>query len=750
MIETNSMTIDKFWAHATFFPSDLPPRLPSLSHQKTGERGGKSLGSVAWLLSLSMIVVGSTNAVVAQEGETVATWEFGSEEATPLESHGGVHRDQPGPRPPEFPDFDSQNTAILLDGKGSHFEFEDPGVASRFDFTNGDAITLEAWVKVNDLRGGENLYVISKGRTGDPAFSRDNQNWALRVRETAGQARASFLFATPALGDAEKRDGHWHRWTTSKGFKASSGWHHIAVAYRFGVPETIRGWIDGVPVPGVWDMGGETTAAPVVDDDAIWIGSSQGGNAGNSFRGSLDSIAIHRRLIDDATMKKRFHRDESASNKVKLAKESMPDLGKIPAGLVVTTFHDSMPSHDRWLNDNEVWPKESDRWTSDAFLLPRLPLKFDAWGIRDAWHAPVLVRMAADISMEPGMRQFLLRARGLSRLWVDGKLVAKTKASIGSPSGEEPITQIPEPPRPGLRRPSYRQQEVFGDATIGPAGQCRVVLECIVGGEKFRPDPSELCVAVSTSDGKTFVLLQPFDKDTPAKELSDTTVEPMLRDIESILHEKDDFHRRSLAASQDEYWNNRHAFAQSKIGDDHDSIQTIDAFIEAKIERAKAEASTTNPEDAKHFNEFVLPVLRSKCFRCHGEKDNGGLKLNSRAAFLKGGDSESPAFVPGDADASEAIARIRSDDEDQRMPPTGDPLSKQEIKAIESWVNGGAAFAGPQISDQDVAFSDIVDDATFLRRVTLDAIGLPPSEVELREFISDTASDKRNRAIERL
>ncbi|MGC4007414.1 MAG: hypothetical protein QM811_31540 [Pirellulales bacterium] len=96
----------------------------------------------------------------------VVRWEFGSEEQTPLISHGGVHRDVPGPRPPEYPDFEVGNTAVKFDGKGAHFAFADPGLGSGFDFKNGDAITIEAWVKLDDLRDGENLYLIGKGRTG--------------------------------------------------------------------------------------------------------------------------------------------------------------------------------------------------------------------------------------------------------------------------------------------------------------------------------------------------------------------------------------------------------------------------------------------------------------------------------------------------------------------------------------------------------------------------------------------------------
>ena len=102
----------------------------------------------------------------------------------------------------------------------------------------------------------------------------------------------------PGQDDGERR------WTVD----AATGWHHIAVAYRFGKPDSIRGWIDGLPMDGTWGMGGATKKPPVVDDDAVWIGSSRAGSPGNSFGGWLDAIAIHRTLLDDKVMATRFRR----------------------------------------------------------------------------------------------------------------------------------------------------------------------------------------------------------------------------------------------------------------------------------------------------------------------------------------------------------------------------------------------------------------------------------------------------------
>jgi len=235
------------------------------------------------LILLPLVLIGLSRS--SASAAPVVLWEFGTEEQTQLEVRGGVHRDMPGPRPPEFPDFEPNNTAVKFDGKGSRYEFADPGAKSPFDFSNGDEVTLEAWIKVDNLHDGENLYIIGKGRTGAAPFARDNQNWALRVRGVQGKACVSFLFATQPAAGVAKGDAHWHRWTTETGFDPKTGWHHVAAAYRFGSPETVRGWIDGAPLKGAWDMGGATKEAPIVDDDDIWIGSSQAGAASNSFRG---------------------------------------------------------------------------------------------------------------------------------------------------------------------------------------------------------------------------------------------------------------------------------------------------------------------------------------------------------------------------------------------------------------------------------------------------------------------------------
>lgn len=701
------------------------------------------------LISGTMILMAST--VVAAP---VARWDFGSEEQSKLASHGGVHRDVPGPRSPIYPDFETNNTAVQFDGAGAYFSFADPGSGSDFDFTNGDSITLEAWVNMAEIRAGENVYLIGKGRTDAPGFAADNQNWALRMREQKGKACLSFLFATKPEGGASKKDAHWHRWTTSDGFAAKSGWHHVAVTYRFGDPSSVRGWLDGKLISGNWDMGMETTQPPVVDDDAIWIGSAKGGAAANSFRGMLDAVAIHREILSEEVLKKRF-RKEGAEKPVALAKAVMPEVGSVSPGKVLVSFHEAMPTHERWLNEDEKWPAETMRWETDHFVLSRLPLRYDAWGIREAWRSPLLVRLTADVTLPAGKHRFLMRARALGRLWVNGSLVAKTEGMIKSPpDGEEPIPPVLPPADPNLRPAAYWQQEAAGEVEIPSDGTYRVVLETVVGGTKLRAETSELCAAVQNADGKGYTVITPAG--TTPLPLVNNSVEPALARLESDLAAFDDSNRRAAAASLDGFWKSRHTTA-AQWAQTHPaplvpakSRHPIDTFLKNKMDMA-VEASTKSPaQTALHFHEKVLPILRDECFRCHGEKEKGGLKLNSLANALKAGESEKPAVVPGAPQKSEIIARLVTQDEDERMPPKGEGLKADQIDILHQWIASGAAWPAPLIEPAQVAPSPSLNDAEFLRKVSLDLIGVPPTEKELRDFLADTRPDKRESIIDSL
>ncbi|MEW4562448.1 DUF1553 domain-containing protein [Bremerella sp. JC770] len=704
----------------------------------------------ATLVVFGSLLISTTYA----EEDTAALWEFGPEEATPLHPVGGIHRDVPGPRPPMFPDFPVNNTAVNFDGQGSRFVFDDSGDGSPFDFQNGDEITLEAWVNIRELNDGDHTYIIGKGRTGRSGFSSDNQNWALRVRGMQGEARVSFLFATLPR---KPKDQHWHRYTSIQGFRPRTGWHHIAVVYRFGEPETIQTWIDGNRVRGQWDIGGPTTATPATDNDQIWIGSALGGSPSNSFRGGLDSVAIHRVMLDKDTLEKRFHRVGGHPQEAALTSQ-MPKLGPLSPLETSVTFHENMPSHTRWLYTDESLPPAAASWSGSAFLLNQIPVKFDSWGIRDSWKAPVLVRMAADVSLPPGNHTVLMRSRGLARTWIDGELVAQSKPLTGAPHGEEPITPISAPPAPGHRPTWHRCQEVMGYIEITDSKPVRVVLDAIAGGKSFRPEPGELTLAIRLEGSQQFTVLRPAGLSQSLLPLTDEAVEQELQQIEASFTSLNDVTRRAAAKSQDAYWNTRRQAAETwlaanpapKVPGATPGTNPIDAFLLARLQEVASNTPQTSDAKEHHFFEKVLPILKSECFRCHGEKDKGGLSLQSRELAMAGGFSGEPAIVPGDPHASTLIARLRTDDADTRMPPTGKPLSEEKIKILDKWIADGAKWPEQQSATSTTTQAPLVSDTDFIRRAYLDTVGVIPTESEVERFLADTSPHKRTELIDRL
>ncbi|MFT5127251.1 MAG: cytochrome c553 [Rhodothermales bacterium] len=648
-------------------------------------------------------------------------WDFESGKAEPFKSSGSVKFDRAGPRPPEFPDFAADNNALDLQSNGARLSLKDPGPNSPYDYQNGDAIGLEAWVNLFDFTASP-MYIIGKGRTGAANFPSDNQNWALRVIVKNDRTHISFLFATPEPGEQ-----HWHRWTSTATFSPFDGWHHVAVTYRFGEPKTIRGWIDGKPTDGSWDMGGATRDQPVVDDDEIRIGSS--------INGSLDEIRLHHVLLEDAEMASRFRR-LGGPRVEKVNKAVMPEI-ELPENRVVITLGDGLTRHTAWPRDPGAVPKESTRWIGDDFLLPRIPARFDSWGIRDSWNTAVLLRMAGDMELAAGKNEFLIRARGLSRLWVNGELVAATKAGpSSSPDGEEPLRNLDAPPMPGLRVQAYRHQQAVGAIEISEAGSYRVVYEVVVGGRTQRIESGEVCVARKTGDSYEIL-----GRNLP---LTDAAVEPALAEIEASLSHFDDETRRAAANSQDAFWATRHqAAADWAQGNPPPAVpgpgNPIDAFIAAKIANARAESAKAGPAGVTFHGE-ILPILREACFRCHGEKDKGDLKLDSREAALD-------ALVPGKPGESELIARLKTDDEEERMPPKGDGLTAAEIATLEAWIAAGAAWPAAPVTEAQVALAPLTTDHAFLRRVYLDTVGIPPSTEEARVFL---ANPDRAQLIDRL
>ena len=111
----------------------------------------------------------------------------------------------------------------------------------------------------------------------------------------------------------------------------------------------------------------------------------------------------------------------------------------------------------------------------------------------------------------------------------------------------------------------------------------------------------------------------------------------------------------------------------------------------AMIFALAARAWPAEQPDAESFFELkVRPVFVAHCAKCHGaDKQSGGLRVDSRAALLEGGD-RGPAIVPGDPENSLLIAAVRRGGE-LKMPPD-DPLSDESVADLVAWIRAGAVW----------------------------------------------------------
>jgi hypothetical protein len=203
---------------------------------------------------------------------------------------------------------------------------------------------------------------------------------------------------------------------------------------------------------------------------------------------------------------------------------------------------------------------------------------------------------------------------------------------------------------------------------------------------------------------------------------------------------------------------------------------------------ASSAASADGPVNAARFFEAkIRPVLVESCAKCHGEKARGGLRLDSRAALLKGGDA-GPAVVPGDPEKSLLIQAIRQTHDRLKMPPDR-RLSETVVRDFAMWIKDGAAWSGAGSTESAQArpwsfeprrtvsppadpsgwsagpvdrfllagmrvkgLTPVAqaDARTLIRRVTFDLVGLPPTPEEVDAFLADRSPEAWARVVDRL
>jgi mono/diheme cytochrome c family protein len=102
-----------------------------------------------------------------------------------------------------------------------------------------------------------------------------------------------------------------------------------------------------------------------------------------------------------------------------------------------------------------------------------------------------------------------------------------------------------------------------------------------------------------------------------------------------------------------------------------------------------AAAAGAQDERAEFFEKRIRPILVARCFECHTTTKLGGLRVDSRQALLKGGDT-APAVVPGKPEESLMFLAVTHADPKFKMPMSSPRLSDAEIRDIANWIKNGA------------------------------------------------------------
>ncbi len=195
------------------------------------------------------------------------------------------------------------------------------------------------------------------------------------------------------------------------------------------------------------------------------------------------------------------------------------------------------------------------------------------------------------------------------------------------------------------------------------------------------------------------------------------------------------------------------------------------------------------------FEQHARPVLKAYCLDCHGggEKLKGGLDLRLKRFLVAGGDNGS-AIVLGKAEASLLIKRMKSGE----MPPGEKKVPAEQIAILEKWIADGAktrrdepeklapgvditaeeraywffqpvkrldppkmgsdarvrtpidAFIAAKLREKGLSFMPDADRSTLVRRVSIDLLGLMPTQKEIDDFLADQSADAYEKLVDRL
>ena len=665
-----------------------------------------------------------------------------------------------GPRPPKYPGFATDNQAMSFVGHEGAIVVSDHerGGFTDLRFGPGQTFAFETWVRFRSISKGSFAYVLGKGRhvQHGEEFPENNQNYSVRFLGTDSGAQFGILFTSE---HPQTKERAWHRWWSNPSIPAT-GWHHVALQFTFGDADSLQAWIDGQLVDGRWDESGATDLPPVQDADDLVIGTGFTRGESSSFNGWLDNLAIYRSKLDPEQMSQRY---QYVPPPPAVTREM------IPAGRVLVQISEQgVPESSGWPDEPEV----TESYVEDVFGFFEVPHKYVATGVRGDRRNPAHMRASALVRLPGGRHRLLLRGRGLSRLLIDGKEVLENGPRTLDSEGHTPLTVQEDylDLGPDFRFAPPGNRDAWCEFET-PGGEHFVILETMLGNikgkQKQRPELGETVAAISLAGSESWSLLSPGQRHVPYTDAGWAAYEEERRQWLQVVNRSA---RAAQRAEHAEYWDSRRQAAREWLAsvpavpvpalpEGYTAANPIDLFVAARIDQVSAEAEQERQSSVDYF-EQIAPLLEQRCYGCHqGGKAAGGLRLSDLESVLRGGESDGPAITPGDQTHSAILQRITSSDPDVRMPPKGAAFTAEQIALLRQWIDAGAVW--PQFDVDNFTPAPLADDLTFLRRVTLDTVGVTPSEAEIEQFqrelqalrnadAASTENDLRARVIDRL
>ena len=209
---------------------------------------------------------------------------------------------------------------------------------------------------------------------------------------------------------------------------------------------------------------------------------------------------------------------------------------------------------------------------------------------------------------------------------------------------------------------------------------------------------------------------------------------------------------------------------------------------------ARPALSSANPVcELTDFVRDIRPILQTHCYACHAaSKQKSNLRLDIKSEAFKGGDNYGPSIIANNSTDSPLLQLVTSHDPDEQMPPEGERLSPAQIATLKQWIDEGANWPNgvdlakledrrdhwsfkpiqnpqpPSVNDQTWPRSDLdrfilhgleqahlrpaleATRVAWLRRVSFDLIGLPPTSEQVDNFLNDHRPDAYEQVVDDL